>query len=535
MMRLLAAFFIPILSYAAAGGADLARSVREVELDSDKCYRVHEIQINKDDIHFYFTAGYLIFGKPVNGTRTVAVFTNEVEAGDAELLLLPPDRSERQSLASYTGSPNLNEHFASAVLLFGDNTYDDLMHQIGASEFNRRSPEVGALMADQWNSVVRNLSASFESRLLLDLLSPRHRQEGCFVAVVHGKKLGNFDVIYEPRSSEQIAVGQLNSRNNLTYFDVWTSFQAAAYRKGTRKTPGPEVSLQDYGTYATLEPNRALRVVTNVKVTPAEAGERVLPFDISGRMDVSSATVDGAPAEVLQPESLRSNLIRNNGNNLFLVVAPQPLEAGRDYEVEFHHEGAVVEDAGNQVYYVGSRGTWYPNSNMQFARYDLRFWYPKGLDLVTPGDVVSDKTEGEWRITRRVTEAPIRFAGFNLGVYERARVSRNGYTVEVCANRAVEKALAPKPRPPAVISQGGAKPGAQVANVAPLPPDPLARLEELAGDVASAVDFMAARFGPPPLKTLEVSPIPGSFGQGFPGLLYVSTKAYLRRQDEPLA
>ena len=46
---------------------------------------------------------------------------------------------------------------------------------------------------------------------------------------------------------------------------------------------------------------------------------------------------------------------------------------------------------------------------------------------------------------------------------------------------------------------------------------------------------MAARFGPPPLKTLEVSPIPGAFGQGFPGLLYLSTMSYLQRQDEALA
>ncbi|PYT31810.1 MAG: hypothetical protein DMG58_11490, partial [Acidobacteria bacterium] len=535
MMRLLAALFIPIVSYAAAGGAELARSVREVQLDSAECYRVHDLQINKDDIHLYFTDGYLIFGKPLNGTRTTAVFTADVEAGDAELLLLPPSRSERRSLAAYTGSPNLDEHLTGAVLLFGDDTYNNLMQQIRGSEFNKRNAEMGALMADEWNPTVRNLSESFEARLLLDLLSPTHRQQGCFVAAIQGKKLGNFDVVYEPRALEQIVVGQVKNQNNFTFFDVWTSFEAAPFRKGTHKRPRPEVVVSDYRIEATLEPNLRLRAVTRVKVRLAESGERVLPFDIAGRMTVSSTTIDGEPAEVLQTESLRSNLIRNNGNDLFLVVTAQPLERGRDHEVEFHHEGAVVEDAGNQVYFVGPRGTWYPNSNMQFARYDLTFKYPKGLDLVTPGDVVSDKTEGEWRVTRRVTEAPIRFAGFNLGVYERARVSRNGFTVEVCANRAVEKALAPKPRPPVVIPQGGVKPGVPAANVPPLPPDPLARLEELAGDVASALDFMAARFGPPPLKTLEVSPIPGSFGQGFPGLLYLSTKAYLRRQDEPLA
>ena len=213
------------------------------------------------------------------------------------------------------------------------------------------------------------------------------------------------------------------------------------------------------------------------------------------------------------------------------MVAPHPLDAGRDYELEFHHEGAVVEDAGNHVYFVGARGSWYPNAEMRFARYDLTFRYPKELDLVTTGDIVSDTTEGDQRITRRVVQAPIRFAGFNLGMYQRAHVERNGFTVEVCANRTVEAALEPKLRAPAETPRGRKR----AAVVDPQPLNPTIRLEDLATQVASSMEFMAARFGPPPLKTLEVSPIPGNFGQGFPGLLYLSTLAYLRREDEPVA
>ncbi len=528
------AVLFPIVAYAASGSVELERGVHEIELDRAECYRVHDVQMSKDDIHFYFTDGYLIFARPVEGMRIAAVFTADVEAGDAELLLLPPDRSERRSLAVYTGSPNLDEHFNAAVLLFGDNTYADLMQQIRANEFNRPQPEMGAIMAEQWTPVVRNLASSFEARLLLDLLSPRHRQQGCFVAAVNGRKLGNFDVVDEPRSQEQIVAGKVTSRNNMTFFDVWTSFAAAPYRKGIRKAPQPELTLKDYRIDATLEPDLILRATTNVKVTLAESDERVLPFDIAGGMQVSSATIDGEPAEVLQPESLRSNLIRNDGNTLFLVVAPHILEAGRDHEVQFHHEGAVVEDAGNQVYYVGPRGTWYPNFEMQFARYDLTFRYPKELGLVTPGDVVSDTTDGDWRITRRATPVSIRFAGFNLGMYEHTQVVRNGYTVEVCANRAGESALQPRPPAPGVTPSGRRR---AVTTEHPLPqrPNPPARLEELANEIASSLEFMTAMFGPPPLKTLEVSPIPGAFGQGFPGLVYLSTMSYLRREDQAMA
>jgi aminopeptidase N len=65
-----------------------------------------------------------------------------------------------------------------------------------------------------------------------------------------------------------------------------------------------------------------------------------------------------------------------------------------------------------------------------------------------------------------------------------------------------------------------------------LPPDPQVRLQEIASEIASAVEFMAARFGPPALPGLTVSPVPGRFGQGFPGLIYLSTMSYLAPQQK---
>ena len=119
-------------------------------------------------------------------------------------------------------------------------------------------------------------------------------------------------------------------------------------------------------------------------------------------MSVTEVTVDGRPAEVLQRDSVRVNLM-HGGNNLFLVVPAEPLRAGREYEFEFHYSGKVIFDAGDHVFYVSARGNWYPMHGGQFATYDLQFSYPKDLDLVTPGDVVEDRTDGDWRITRRRT------------------------------------------------------------------------------------------------------------------------------------
>ena len=193
----------------------------------------------------------------------------------------------------------------------------------------------------------------------------------------------------------------------------------------------------------------------------------------------------------------------------------------------------MIHDAGDRVFYVSARGSWYPTHGLEFAQYDLLFRYPKDLDLVTPGDVVEDRTDGDWRITRRRTASPIRIAAFNLGNYEHARLERGAYVVDVCANRALERALQPRPQstllqlPPTVHSRRMTDPLAEVQTTPPAP-DPMARLQSLASEVASALEFMASKFGPPTLPHLTVSPIPGTFGQGFPGLIYLSTLAYLK-------
>src|SRR5271157_1230696 len=219
------------------------------------------------------------------------------------------------------------------------------------------------------------------------------------------------------------------------------------------------------------------------------------------------------------------------GNNLFLVVPPEPLREGVEYEFEFHHSGKVIHDAGDRVLYVTARGAWYPMYGGQFASYDLLFRYPRDLDLVTPGEVVEDRTEGDWRTTRRRTPNAIRVAAFNLGNYDHARLERAGYTVDVCANRTLERALQPRTQtllttPPAAL-QRRIRPDLADQPIA-VEPTPQQRLQVLASEVASALEYMASRFGPPALSHLTVSPIPGTFGQGFPGLIYLSTLSYLK-------
>ncbi len=532
MRRLPALLLLLRLPLFGGAAADIARAIRENSFDPDECYRVRDMTLAREDIRIFLNDGHLIFSQPVAGRRIAALFTADVEAGDGEVLLLPPNRAERGALAHYIHSPNLDEHFHAAVFLFTGDEYDQLRAQLPNNPANKRTPELGALLGEQWTPALRNLAAGYQTRLTLDLLGGPGYPGGMFAALLSGNRLGNFDVVYDPQAPDQVFAGQAATRSEQLYFDVWTSFEARSQRNHPAP-PAPQLALDNYRIEATVDPGLLLSVTARVKVTPAVDGMKAATFDLSPAMQLSGVTVDGQTAEWLQRDSLRLNLMRG-GNAMFLVVPPQPLRAGHAYEFEFRYTGHVIQNTGGRVFYVSARGDWYPTHGFTFANYDITFRTPRDLEMAGPGDVVEDRFEGDWRVTRRRTPVPIRVAGFNLGAYRHARATRDGFVVDVCGNRSQNLALAPKEPPvlPQLVPLGRSRRDQTLPDLlpSPPPPDPNERLRTLATEIASALQFMASAFGPPALPHLTVSPIPGYFGQGFSGLLYLSTLSYARRQ-----
>ena len=47
--------------------------------------------------------------------------------------------------------------------------------------------------------------------------------------------------------------------------------------------------------------------------------------------------------------------------------------------MKFTYAGPVLSDAGGGLFYVGARGTWYPNRGMAMADYDLTFRFPAAV------------------------------------------------------------------------------------------------------------------------------------------------------------
>jgi hypothetical protein len=388
-------------------------------------------------------------------------------------------------------------------------------------------------MAPKWNLTVANLTASFDTRIVLDLLTKGQGGKGFFDAILRGRTHGDFDIIHDARASEQIAVGKVAIRDGSPQWETWTRF-VDRDRRGM-PPPAAEEEILSYNIDVSMDASLAMHCVTRIRIRATAQSRDVLPFELNAAMRVISAKVDGQPAETYQHDSLRDGLVQNSGNELLIVAPPHPLESGSIHEVEIVHEGKVVEDTGNEVYSIRARGTWYPGRGPQFAAYDVTYHYPANLDLISAGAVTEDHTENGVRTTHRIPEGRLSLLGFNLGRYVRREISKNGITLVVSANRAFEASLRRAAPAPVVVTSPAPATHAihvpQVMQPLPVPSEPTDRVDAISAEVFSAIEYFRSRFGEPPLKRIEVSPVTGRSGQGFAGMIYLPTLTYLNPDE----
>ncbi len=134
-------------------------------------------------------------------------------------------------------------------------------------------------------------------------------------------------------------------------------------------------------------------------------------------------------------------------------------------------------------------------------------------------------------------DGKIRLLGFNLGRYTARKSEKDGITLEVSANRRFEVSLQPVAPPQVVMPSPGPTSHAirvpQMVQPAPLPTDPSDRVEAISDEVMAAIEYFRSRFGDPPLKHIEISPVTGRFGQGFAGMIYLPTLMYVDPANIP--
>lgn len=520
---------------------DLYLRLRTIGLAEQRVYHVRRASIDRPNLHLDFDDGTLAFTEDICGRITGAFFE-----GEGEILLRPPNRVERESLALFTGMAILEEPFSSGYLRFNDDTAAAL------EPFLSAAPDGGEFVKPLGDTA-RLLAQSDALRLLLDFsqflpAADGSQPGGDFPRYLHahllGRKLGAFEVYWDASAAESLSAGQSRLKDDATFFDVWTSF-APNPSLMAGKSPAPvaaDVAAAFFGIRASIEPPTVLKAKAAVDVHVRKGGGRTLLFELSRYLKLDAVQEGGRALEFIQNQALEGTQLQRKGNDLVAVVFPAPLRTGQDLKLRFSYAGEVLSEAGKGLLYVGERGTWYPSFGLNPARFDLEFRYPAEWTLVATGKQVppAGATEpGEaaevpgLHVSRWVSERPMAVAGFNLGKYVHAEAKAGSVVVDAYGTTGVERSF-PK-APPEVVEplpgfprQAGPPPTVVIRP----PPSPARDAQTVADRAAKAIGSFEQWFGEYPYGSLALTQMPGSLSQGWPGLIFLSSYAFLSPQEQ---
>jgi hypothetical protein len=544
-----------------------------VGLDPTRVFRVRGAALDRSAIHIELEDGTIAFTKDVLGRITGAFFE-----GYGEVLLTPPNDVERKSMGLFTGMAILEERFSTAYFRFNDNSATELQPGL-------RAPEDAQEFVTRWDQTARNLAQSDAMRLLstfsgmlptggtaseeLSASGAADPDDRMLHVRLQGNKLGVFDLFFDSTAGEQVEAGQAKTGDDgSVYYDIWTSFSTdiTAHHKAvpreTVQTLSAETEIQEgpifvrsYVIDAHVKPPKQLDAQVQLQLDAVRGGSRFLGFELSRFLRIRSVEADGKPVEFIQNPALEGTRLARSGNDLVGVILPEAARKGQKISLRFVYSGEVLAEAGKGLLYVGERGTWYPNRGMAMADFDLTFHYPPGWTLLATGKpeplsqpslpgattkpsqtaapATGDEQAGRW-----VSERPIPVAGFNLGKYVRSAAQAGDVSVETYATSGVERDF---PKAPATIVQSiappqgpeGVAPSAAVPRISIVPaaPTPARSATAVAEATAQAIRYYADRFGPFPYTQIALTQFPGPASQGWPGLIFLSSYAFLTPQE----
>src|SRR6266850_3237661 len=318
-MRLLVGLLIAMLGAGTqnsppAGPGEILAQLSKIHLDKKQIYNIRDISLRRDALSITLNRGTIAFLEPIMGKVTGAVFI-----GSGEVVAIPPDAVEKQQVFKFTGSPVLNEPFQAAFFRFTDGTYEEIMKEYAQHAAEEVSEDEAAQFMP-WEQVVRDRSDVMKYRILADFLEPS--SEPLFLSELRGDKTGWFEVAYDPRLVEEVAILKFHDAGLASVADLWASFNRRSEARDPEAVAHENKSVVDVVSYdidSTISDVR-LDAQTAMRVKALRAGARVLSFDISRFRQVSSVTLDsGEPVPFYQHDE-----------NGLTIVLQRPLEPGQE-------------------------------------------------------------------------------------------------------------------------------------------------------------------------------------------------------------
>ena len=508
----------PGLAQAAAASPAEAvwNALSAAAMDSGKSAHAENVDIIRDRVRINLTDGTIQFTEPVNGVVFGAVFH-----GKGYLRVDPPNPLEAQQLRLFIKQDRLNVEFTDATFSFTDNLLEEVGKQV---KWQTAAPAGDDLYAKRLKER-EDLGESSMPRMLQTILSADRVRSAYFLADLKTDKSW-IEVHDDSLEPEDIAVGRWVDVGPFKIFDTWMNFPAGG-RTSTDAWKDPQAKedfvIRSYKIDADVTSGAELNATAHLDLQPRLTGQNVLIFELDSNLRLESVKDSNNNSLAFYQSRETKDRYQSYGDYVAVILA-KPLAVGTPLSLDFRYGGKrAIRKAGAGNYFCESSG-WYPerpNSFSARADFELTFHSPKKSVLVATGEKTSDTVDGNTRITTWKSEIPLAVAGFAYGDYKVTNDKAGDVAIDIYANREPDDVMEQVQR---YFEEG---PGKQEAAVGSMSPSIMAKT--MGTEVANAVRVFSAWYGPFPYKHLSVTslPISYSYGQGWPGLLYLWSASFL--------
>src|SRR5260370_1356063 len=334
-----------------------------------------------------------------------------------------------------------------------------------------------------------------------------------FCAYMHGRRYHDLRFLIDPRgamrhlpSPEEVGLIHLDPLGTHEGIFYLTHLKSE-WQNSTASSSEDKriVGLKHYRIETTISKNGRLTAGADVTFEALRDGDRVIDFGLLPTLRVTRvAGSDGKEISFIKEDR------KEDGS--FDALLTQQTVIGHPYALHIEYEGnKVIESAGNGIFAVGARTSWYPSLNTfnDRATFDLTFRVPKQYTLVGVGKLVKQWREDNFSASQWVSDVPLAVAGFNFGDFKKKQRedSETKYGFEAYATSEVPDYLR----------------GRGFGNMAPS-----AMADSGMVDALNSVRVFEHFFGPLPYGRVAITQQPEfNFGQSWPTLVYLPVSAFL--------
>lgn len=474
---------------------------------AERTAQVRDVTLRRDAIVLHLEEGRVIATTPVTGRMVGAVFL-----GRGSVTFVPPLAIERAELKRVLGDTAIDAPITAAVLVFTDSTEGELERQVtfqagasGGDAMGRLHDALAILLDDDQRLVG-------EPTLMTDLLNGA--ASGFFY--VHVKRVRGRDLIFKVDPQQPEAVALLRgggSGPNAPKVQVVSQFRRADRLADSVPAASGALDplrLESYQVEATIAKGLGFSAISTARVTARQGGIRWAPFRLYSELHVDSVG-DGA--------GTTDSFFRARRSPELWVRFDPPMRAGetRTVRVGYHGDligfGSIMEQfmpvgvprfqlppLMDQWLFVKSSQDWFPRyGHRQAGTVDLTFHTPKRYQIASIGQLVDSRVDADVATTHWVLDRPTDQICFNLGEFREVKIT--------------------DPRIPPVTVQMNDDAHRRLEDIFKGQANPQ---QDVAADVANSLAFFTRVYGAPLYKQYYATEVPFSYGQAFPGLMYLS-------------